>query len=56
LPKTFENIDQKATEQLKNRAMLTEKEIETLLNKAELKSLGSLSNAKKCLICFKIVL
>jgi len=34
-PKTFENIDQAATEALKNRPMPTEKEIETLLNKAD---------------------
>jgi integrase len=35
LPKTFENVDQAATELLKNRAMPTEKEIATLLQKAD---------------------
>ena len=35
LPKTFENVDQEATEALKNRPMPTEKEIATLLDKAD---------------------
>lgn len=34
-PKTFNNVDQEATEALKNRPMPTEKEIETLLQKAD---------------------
>lgn len=35
LPKTFENIDREATEQLKNRAIPTEKEIDASISKAD---------------------